>query len=115
MLNRKSISSETMANHLTERIIMQTLRGINLNSMKGYALPLMSLHLNNDLIFFCMLFIHQVAPYLTLFFNGVGWQPEFPRLMTKNQLTAATYKALSFPGFRFRNIADISCDIKVRP
>ena len=35
--------------------------------------------------------------------------------MTKNQLLAATHKASNFPGFRFLNVADISCDINVRP
>ena len=61
-----------------------------------------------------LFFLHpQIAPYLTLFINGVGWRPKFPRLMTNNQLSAATYKASNFPGFRFMNVADISCDINV--
>jgi hypothetical protein len=56
----------------------------------------------------------QIAPYLTLFLNGVGWSPSFPRLMTKEQLTAALQLARGLDGFRFTNIGDISCDVGVR-
>ncbi|KAL1742987.1 Saccharopine dehydrogenase-domain-containing protein [Schizophyllum fasciatum] len=53
-----------------------------------------------------------VAPYLTMFINGVGWQPGFPRLMTREDLDKALSLAKAYPGFRFQNIADISCDIE---
>ena len=49
-----------------------------------------------------------------MFINGVGWQPGFPRLMTKEDLDKALSLARAYPGFRFQNIADISCDIGVR-
>lgn len=56
-------------------------------------------------------FAERVAPYLTMLINGVGWQPGFPRLMTRQDLDKALSLAQAFPGFRFQNIADISCDI----
>ncbi|KAL1719908.1 Saccharopine dehydrogenase-domain-containing protein [Schizophyllum commune] len=56
-------------------------------------------------------FAEKVAPYLTMLINGVGWQPGFPRLMTKEDLDKALSLARAYPGFRFQNIADISCDI----
>ncbi|KAJ8521319.1 hypothetical protein ONZ45_g1975 [Pleurotus djamor] len=56
-------------------------------------------------------FAEKVAPYLTLFLNGTGWQPSFPRLMTNEQLEVALYKAKSLGGARFTNIGDISCDL----
>ncbi|KIM44362.1 hypothetical protein M413DRAFT_443357 [Hebeloma cylindrosporum] len=57
------------------------------------------------------LFCDKVAPYLTLFLNGTGWAPSFPRLMTSEQLQTAMARAKSYPGFRFTNIGDISCDV----
>lgn len=56
----------------------------------------------------------QIAPYLTLFLNGTGWSPSFPRLMTNEQLSVTLELARGIPGFRFTNIGDISCDIEVR-
>ncbi|KAI5891707.1 uncharacterized protein SCHCODRAFT_02629850 [Schizophyllum commune H4-8] len=56
-------------------------------------------------------FAEKVAPYLTMLINGVGWQPGFPRLMTKEDLDKALSLARVYPGFRLQNIADISCDI----
>ncbi|KAI0031728.1 Saccharopine dehydrogenase-domain-containing protein [Vararia minispora EC-137] len=47
-------------------------------------------------------FHSRVAPYLTLFINGAGWAPGFPRLLTTAQLPLAT---------RLAAIGDISCDI----
>ncbi|KAG6886864.1 hypothetical protein C0995_003874 [Termitomyces sp. Mi166 len=57
-------------------------------------------------------FCETVAPYLTLFLNGTGWSPNFPRLMTNNQLIVALDRARTFPGWRFTNVGDISCDIE---
>jgi alpha-aminoadipic semialdehyde synthase len=45
---------------------------------------------------------HQIAPYLTLLLNGVGWNVGFPRLLTTSQLASAE---------RLAAIGDISCDI----
>ncbi|KAF9005216.1 Saccharopine dehydrogenase-domain-containing protein [Cyathus striatus] len=55
-------------------------------------------------------FHETVAPYLTLFLNGTGWSPGFPRLMTTQQLSTALQKAQKLGGARFTNIGDISCD-----
>jgi len=56
----------------------------------------------------------KVAPYLTLFLNGTGWSPSFPRLMTSEQLQTTLTRAKNYGGFRFTNIGDISCDVGVR-
>ncbi|KAJ7069890.1 Saccharopine dehydrogenase-domain-containing protein [Mycena amicta] len=55
-------------------------------------------------------FATSVAPYLTLFLNGVGWGPSFPRLMSNADLTDALSRAQAIGGARFTNIGDISCD-----
>lgn len=80
-----------------------------------------------------MHFISQIAPYLTLLINGVGWVGGFPRLMTNRQTISAleTVKNLqhqinvtssgdsahiqrdAMKG-RCQSFADISCDIEVR-
>ncbi|KAG6841649.1 hypothetical protein C0991_008634 [Blastosporella zonata] len=57
-------------------------------------------------------FCETVAPYLTLFLNGVGWSSGFPRLMSNEQLSVALAHASTFGGARFTNIGDISCDIE---
>ncbi|KAF8888387.1 Saccharopine dehydrogenase-domain-containing protein [Gymnopilus junonius] len=57
-------------------------------------------------------FCDKVAPYLTLFLNGAGWSPSFPRLMTNDQLAIALMRAKTFGGARFTNIGDITCDIE---
>lgn len=57
-------------------------------------------------------FAEKVAPYLTLFLNGTGWSPSFPRLMTNEQLTVALERARQLGGARFTNIGDISCDVE---
>ncbi|KAF5378151.1 hypothetical protein D9615_007633 [Tricholomella constricta] len=57
-------------------------------------------------------FCETVAPYLTLFLNGTGWSPTFPRLMTKEQLPIALDRARALGGARFTNIGDISCDVE---
>ncbi|KAG5641453.1 hypothetical protein DXG03_005142 [Asterophora parasitica] len=57
-------------------------------------------------------FCETVAPYLTLFLNGTGWSPNFPRLMTNGQLTVALDRARAIGGARFTNIGDISCDVE---
>ena len=56
----------------------------------------------------------QIAPYLTLLFNGAGWAPNFPRLMTNEQLALALEKAQQVGKGRFACIGDISCDVEVR-
>ncbi|CAK5284284.1 unnamed protein product [Mycena citricolor] len=56
------------------------------------------------------IFASNVAPYLTLFLNGVGWGPSFPRLMSNSDLASALTKAKAIGGCRFENIGDISCD-----
>lgn len=48
------------------------------------------------------MFIDQIAPYLTLLINGVGWNIGFPRLLTTSQLALAK---------RLAAVGDISCDI----
>jgi alpha-aminoadipic semialdehyde synthase len=48
------------------------------------------------------MFTDQVAPYLTLLINGVGWDTGFPRLLTTSQLALAK---------RLAAVGDISCDI----
>ncbi|KAJ7758520.1 Saccharopine dehydrogenase-domain-containing protein [Mycena maculata] len=55
-------------------------------------------------------FSTDVAPYLTLFLNGVGWAPSFPRLMTSADLIETLSRAKAIGGARFTNIGDISCD-----
>ncbi|KAJ7254348.1 Saccharopine dehydrogenase-domain-containing protein [Mycena haematopus] len=55
-------------------------------------------------------FSTTVAPYLTLFLNGVGWAPSFPRLMTSADLIETLSRAKAIGGARFTNIGDISCD-----
>ncbi|KAF8646029.1 hypothetical protein AX16_007454 [Volvariella volvacea WC 439] len=57
-------------------------------------------------------FAENIAPYLTLFLNGTGWAPGFPRLMSNEDLTVALQRAPEFGGARFTNIGDISCDIE---
>ncbi|KAF9039350.1 Saccharopine dehydrogenase-domain-containing protein [Panaeolus papilionaceus] len=57
-------------------------------------------------------FAERIAPYLTLFLNGTGWSPSFPRLMSNDQLGAALSQAQSLGGARFTNIGDISCDVE---
>ncbi|KAI6001939.1 Saccharopine dehydrogenase-domain-containing protein, partial [Pisolithus albus] len=57
-------------------------------------------------------FATKVAPYLTLFLNGVGWLPGFPRLMTNQDLTVALNRAAEVGPARFGTIGDISCDIE---
>ncbi|KAI6122567.1 Saccharopine dehydrogenase-domain-containing protein [Pisolithus croceorrhizus] len=57
-------------------------------------------------------FATKVAPYLTLFLNGVGWLPGFPRLMTNEDLTVALNRAAEVGPARFGTIGDISCDIE---
>ncbi|KAG1727784.1 Saccharopine dehydrogenase-domain-containing protein [Suillus paluster] len=54
----------------------------------------------------------KVAPYLTLFLNGVGWLPSFPRLMTNEQLATALSRAAEVGRARFGTIGDISCDVE---
>ncbi|KAH7905556.1 Saccharopine dehydrogenase-domain-containing protein [Hygrophoropsis aurantiaca] len=54
----------------------------------------------------------KVAPYLTLFLNGVGWLPAFPRLMINAQLTTALTRASEVGRGRFGTIGDISCDVE---
>ncbi|OAX41805.1 hypothetical protein K503DRAFT_863595 [Rhizopogon vinicolor AM-OR11-026] len=54
----------------------------------------------------------KVAPYLTLFLNGVGWLPSFPRLMTNEQLGIALTRAAEVGPARFGTIGDISCDVE---
>ncbi|KAK2465033.1 hypothetical protein APHAL10511_003109 [Amanita phalloides] len=56
-------------------------------------------------------FCEKVAPYLTLFLNGVGWSEGFPRLMTNEQLVLALRRARELGGARFTNIGDIACDV----
>lgn len=58
-------------------------------------------------------YAYQVAPYLTLFLNGVGWLPGFPRIMTNDALTTALACAAEVGPGRFGTIGDISCDIEV--
>ncbi|KAF9530085.1 Saccharopine dehydrogenase-domain-containing protein [Crepidotus variabilis] len=60
------------------------------------------------------LFWEKVAPYLTLFINGAGWAPGFPRLMSNVQLaqTLEVVKKRGLRGFRFENVADVSCDVE---
>ncbi|THU85427.1 hypothetical protein K435DRAFT_970737 [Dendrothele bispora CBS 962.96] len=73
-------------------------------------------------------FGERIYPYLTLFLNGTGWAPGYPRLMTNGQLTHALELARLIdtdtknssdddihgskpPKWaRGRNIGDISCD-----
>ncbi|KAK7048252.1 mitochondrial alpha-aminoadipic semialdehyde synthase [Favolaschia claudopus] len=55
-------------------------------------------------------FATTIAPYLTLFLNGVGWAPSFPRLMTSVELIDTLSRAKAIGGARFTNIGDISCD-----
>ncbi|KAH8105477.1 Saccharopine dehydrogenase-domain-containing protein [Cristinia sonorae] len=57
-------------------------------------------------------FHSKVAPYLTLLFNGAGWAPNFPRMMTNDQLTFALEKARQIGKGRFACIGDISCDVE---
>lgn len=53
----------------------------------------------------------QVAPYLTLFLNGVGWSNGFPRLMSNDQLVVALKRAQELGGARCTNMGDITCDV----
>ncbi|KAF8634324.1 hypothetical protein AX15_000984 [Amanita polypyramis BW_CC] len=56
-------------------------------------------------------FCDKVAPYLTLFLNGVGWSNGFPRLMSNEQLVIALKRAQELGGARCTNIGDITCDV----
>ncbi|KAM6499393.1 Saccharopine dehydrogenase domain containing protein [Amanita muscaria] len=56
-------------------------------------------------------FCDKVAPYLTLFLNGIGWSNGYPRLMNDEQLVTALKRARELGGARFTNIGDISCDV----
>jgi len=51
---------------------------------------------------YLIFFANQIAPYLTLLLNGVGWNVGFPRLLTTSQLALAK---------RLAAVGDISCDI----
>jgi hypothetical protein len=66
------------------------------------------------IVFAHIFLLPQVAPYLTLFLNGVGWLPSFPRLMTNEQLGAALTRAAEVGRARFGTIGDISCDVEVQ-
>ncbi|KAK0445000.1 Saccharopine dehydrogenase-domain-containing protein [Desarmillaria tabescens] len=55
-------------------------------------------------------FAQTIAPYLTLFLNGAGWAPGYPRIMTDEQLSTSLTLAQEVGGARFTNIGDISCD-----
>lgn len=79
----------------------------------------------------------QIAPYMTMIINGVGWTPDCPRLMTTNQLmkalmivrdihdklnsdnvSSSAFERVDNVGKetmkgRCRSFADISCDVKV--
>ncbi|PFH49159.1 hypothetical protein AMATHDRAFT_148287 [Amanita thiersii Skay4041] len=57
-------------------------------------------------------FSDKIAPYLTLFLNGVGWSPAYPRLMNNLQLVTALRRAQELGGARFTNIGDITCDVE---
>ncbi|KAG8215828.1 Saccharopine dehydrogenase-domain-containing protein [Butyriboletus roseoflavus] len=57
-------------------------------------------------------FATKVAPYLTLFLNGVGWLPGFPRLMTNDALATALVRAAEVGRARLGTIGDISCDLE---
>jgi alpha-aminoadipic semialdehyde synthase len=48
-------------------------------------------------------------PHLTLLINGIYWSPEYPRLVTKNDLRRLFCKK---SGPRLRGIGDITCDIE---
>jgi alpha-aminoadipic semialdehyde synthase len=52
----------------------------------------------------------QVAPYISLLVNGVGWKPGFPRLMSNDQLAVALRNAREVGKGRFRSVADVTCD-----
>lgn len=54
------------------------------------------------IIAWLILLADQIAPYLTLLINGVGWNVGFPRLLTTSQLALAK---------RLAAVGDISCDI----
>ncbi|EJD50901.1 hypothetical protein AURDEDRAFT_83944 [Auricularia subglabra TFB-10046 SS5] len=57
-------------------------------------------------------FHELIAPYISLFINGAGWRPGFPRLMSTSELGLALRAAREVGPTRFRSIADISCDVE---
>ncbi|KZV92569.1 hypothetical protein EXIGLDRAFT_614197 [Exidia glandulosa HHB12029] len=57
-------------------------------------------------------FHELIAPYVSLFVNGTGWRPGFPRLMTTSELGVALQAARAVGPTRLRSIADISCDVE---
>jgi hypothetical protein len=56
----------------------------------------------------------QVAPFLSLLLNCVGWTPGFPRLLSTAQLGGALEIAARVGRGRLLSVGDISCDIEVR-
>ncbi|KAF8639309.1 hypothetical protein AX17_001590 [Amanita inopinata Kibby_2008] len=57
-------------------------------------------------------FCDKIAPYLTLFLNGIGWSSGYPRLMSNEQLVTALERAQELGGARCTNIGDITCDVE---
>lgn len=53
----------------------------------------------------------NIAPFATAIVNGIYWEQRFPRLLTREQAD----QLCSNPNSRLVTIADISCDIQVRP
>lgn len=51
---------------------------------------------------------HRYLPYLTYLVNCIFWTPDYPRLITKDDLK----KLYSSPQPKLKGIADISCDIE---
>ena len=51
---------------------------------------------------------HRYLPYLTYLVNCIFWTPDYPRLITKDDIK----KLYSSPQPKLRGIADISCDIE---
>lgn len=51
---------------------------------------------------------HEYLPYLSVLVNGIYWQPEYPRLVTIENLQNL-YKATKIP--KLQTLTDITCDI----
>jgi len=53
-------------------------------------------------------FHETIAPYMSVLVNGIYWESQFPRLLTREQ----TRQLMAMPDPRFLGVADISCDVE---
>lgn len=54
------------------------------------------------------IFHTKIAPYMSILINGIYWESQYPRLLTRQQ----TRELMAQPNPRFLGVADISCDVE---